>query len=806
MEDASQNDIIKYVSKLEFEVHELKNKLQTLISNSGADNISDVEHSLMDYRAKLQVIIDNSSIGLVICNPSDGKFLMVNPVFCRLLGYSNEELLGMSIGDVSHSDDMEESRQMIKKLVNGQIETFEQEKRYIRKDGEVIWGKIEVRIFKQFQNNQNQIFGIIQNISSRKNIELALIENEVRFHQVFEHIKTCVAIYQAIENGGDFLLVDLNRAGQVSCRLSVDKLRGKRLSDIFPHIRHSDLFTVFQRVWQTGISEALPLVVYLEDRIIEWVDNYVFKLPSGQIVAMYEDTSEKHKAEQALKESEERYKHISESIADYIYKVYLRKGAPFQTIHSPACETLLGYTPEEFITNKYLWFNIIYKPDRERVLVFVSNVLASHQQNYIEHRVYKKDGQLRWIRNNIILFKDNEGEIYEYDGVIQDITDRKIAEEELIVAKIKAEESDRLKTAFLQNMSHEIRTPMNGIIGFAYMLQQDALSDQKRDQYTKIIIESSNKLLSIVNDILEISKIEAGQVDLKIEPVSVYKILSELYTFYQHQVIENTLDLELIVPSDDMTIMTDRTKLYQILNNLLNNAFKFTENGKISFGYEFENEFLKFFVKDTGIGIPENLQTVIFERFRQVEIDSTRRYGGTGLGLSISKKMVEIFGGTIELLSKENEGSTFFFTIPANLTQQNQGEENKDSINFKVHDKDALILIVEDEKLNMYFLEELLKSNQLPFVKAENGKEAVEICTINKNIALVLMDIKMPVMNGLDATREIKKICPNLPIIAQSAFALDQDKKAALNAGCDDFISKPINLFLFKDILKKYLP
>jgi CheY-like chemotaxis protein len=363
---------------------------------------------------------------------------------------------------------------------------------------------------------------------------------------------------------------------------------------------------------------------------------------------------------------------------------------------------------------------------------------------------------------------------------------------ELNEAKINAEESYRLKSAFLANMSHEIRTPMNGIIGFSELLKNARLSEEKRLYYANIVIDSSRQLLNIVNDILDISRIETGKVSLNHEEVCINDLINVLYAFFELQIGDKAIKLIASKPlsKSQSTIVTDRTRLRQVLTNLLNNAIKFTNKGHIKFGYQQINDYLEFFVEDTGIGISEELHEKVFEPFRQADLEITNRYGGTGLGLTISRRLVELLGGKIRVESKPGYGSVFYFTLPVKqITFKNKVEEPKKS---KKKSYDMLVLIVEDDEVNALFLETVLLKSNINTIRAVNGIEAVEICAVNNDINLVLMDIKLPLMNGYEATRRIKKTKPDLPIIAQTAYAMNEDREKAIEAGCDGYISKPI--------------
>jgi signal transduction histidine kinase/CheY-like chemotaxis protein len=387
--------------------------------------------------------------------------------------------------------------------------------------------------------------------------------------------------------------------------------------------------------------------------------------------------------------------------------------------------------------------------------------------------------------------------------------ERQNYQEELIKAKEKAEESDKLKSAFLANMSHEIRTPMNGIIGFSELIVQDDISPEKRKSYANIVIESGKQLLTIVDDILDISKIEVGQITLFKHPVVVNDMITELFSFYAPRARSNNLSIFPYknLSDEESLIFTDKQRLVQVLNNLISNAFKFTHQGQISFGYEKKGEMLEFFVKDTGTGIPKHMHQVIFERFRQVEdAASQNNTKGTGLGLAISQKLVELLGGTIYIESEENKGTTFYFTIPY---VKPSSEDLKEHLPTEQTTEEPIIthtfLIAEDEEVNYLFLYELLVKPNVMIVHAKNGIEAVEWCKKGLPFDLVLMDIKMPGMDGITATQKIKKMRPNLPIIIQSAYAMDVDKERAIEAGCSAFITKPIIKEQLLDTVNKLL-
>ena len=399
--------------------------------------------------------------------------------------------------------------------------------------------------------------------------------------------------------------------------------------------------------------------------------------------------------------------------------------------------------------------------------------------------------------SSIPQFRVDGSEPFQVFTTLTDISQLKKTEIELKKAKEKAEESDRLKSAFMANMSHEIRTPMNGILGFADLLKSPELSGESQKMYIEAINSSGKRMLDIINDLIDISRIEAGQIEIKKENVNIAGLLNELLLFFrpesENRGVELQSDVQLPVA---FAVETDRTKLAQVITNLLKNALKFTQRtGSIELGCRIGDVHkLVFHVKDTGMGIRKDLQDKIFERFRQG--DRADEHEGVGLGLAISKAYVEMLGGTIGIESEPGEGSIFSFTLP--FTEQVvQPEKSTESPGSKVGQlSDLCILVTEDDDISYTLIREALKRMKISTCRAKNGLEAVEIVKTNENISLILMDIKLPVMGGMEATREIKKIKPEIPVIAQSAYATQADIQLSLEAGCDDYITKPIDIKL----------
>ena len=406
--------------------------------------------------------------------------------------------------------------------------------------------------------------------------------------------------------------------------------------------------------------------------------------------------------------------------------------------------------------------------------------------------------------------KKSEEEIKSYSEklAIQNVK-LKLINDELKAAKEKAEESDKLKSAFLANMSHEIRTPMNAILGFATLIRNRVLSDDKRRQYIDLINSNCRQLLHIITDIIDISKIEAGQVTIYNKNFLLNKVLQDLLLNYKNQVEVLSKSIEIIfnpgLKNEESAVFTDKVRLEQILSNLLSNALKFTEKGSVEFGYYIDRRRdIVFYVRDTGIGINKEEQKVIFDRFRQVSSSYNKLYGGTGLGLSISKGLAEKLGGRIWLESDMNKGSTFFFNIPY---KPGINIERPTQIDYQIDYNWAgkTILIAEDEEVNYNLLETILSPTSAQILRAKTGLEVIRICETREQIDLVLMDIKMPDLNGLEATKRIKTLRKELPVIAQTAYAMSTDEENCLHYGCDDYISKPLRIDELLRKIDRYL-
>ncbi|WP_372650983.1 PAS domain S-box protein [Draconibacterium sp.] len=496
--------------------------------------------------------------------------------------------------------------------------------------------------------------------------------------------------------------------------------------------------------------------------------------------------------------SERKYQNIIDFAPIGFYKT--RRNGDF-ILANEELANILGYDDADELLAMNISDFYFSGDEREKLINKYDTAKSSKIKN-IEIKFRKKDGSAIWVLMTARAIKDKNGNTISYDGFIIDVSEMKKSQNELIAAKEKAEESDRLKSAFLANMSHEIRTPMNGILGFTSLLLKPDLNDETKEKYIQTIHQSGERMLNTVNDIVEMSKIEAGIMEVRKSEISVSGILKDILSFFQVQAQKKglTLNYQNKTPGAEIFVTTDRAKFESILTNLIKNAIKFTEQGSITVSHITKNGFIEFCIKDTGIGIPLNRQKAIFSRFEQADIKDKRAFEGSGLGLAIAKSYVEMLDGKIWVESTEGVGTEFYFTLPVSNVVKNSAPDSKQEHNENGLKRKYKILIVEDDRTSAIVLKTILYDIAEKITHANNGEKAIKECKNQADFDIILMDMKMPGISGHETTKRIREFNKDVIIIAQTAYALSGDREKAFQSGCNDYIAKPIKK---REILEK---
>jgi|CryBogDrversion2_1035201.scaffolds.fasta_scaffold00050_11 PAS domain S-box-containing protein len=780
--------------KAEYALNFLKSYAEREDSSKG----SDPSQKLQESEERFLSIIENADVGYFFID-KDGIIRDVNTAWARLYKYgSADEIIGRHFADIQKIEDKILANQFVAGIMQADPRFMNGEFSRLCKDGSIGYHSFTARPVSRGKDVIG-IEGFIIDTTLRRKAEeelkatnKSLLESERRLMNLYTNMSEGVGLHKMVfdEHGQavNYRIIGINPQFEKILGLSESDVHDKLATDVYG-VAEPPFFKEYLEVVKTGNPFSFevyfpPMDKHFSISVSPW--------DRDGFATIFTDITERKIAEEKLLESEAKFRSLAENspFAILIYQddvwVYCNSAA----------EEISGFSAEEIYKQQFWEITDLeyreYVKDIGRRRQKGENVKSSS-----EFRIITKSGQKKWV----FLTGNTTNYGGKPSGIISivDISDRKKMEFDLQAAMEKAQESDRLKSAFLANMSHEIRTPMNAILGFSDLIGQPDVSGQEQQKYTGIIKNSGKRLLHIIDDIIDLSKLEAQQIEISTAPCNVYELVNTtVESFRNMDLLKQKTQLSLVADlkeiQADVKIETDPLRLQQVLDNLLTNAIKYSSKGTVTMGVrkkpENSQEVLEFFVKDTGKGIPQEKIPIIFERFRQVE--ENEYHEGAGLGLSICKAFVEMLGGNIQVKSELGKGSEFTFCIPFIQAKTNIELTETGNLKNPINLRGMKILVAEDEEDSYIYLQQLLKETNAKLFRAENGDILMELIS-EKKPDLILLDINMPGKTGYECLREIREEKYLVKVIAQTAYAMADERKRCLESGCDGYLAKPFN-------------
>ena len=705
----------------------------------------------------------------------------------KITGYAPEEIINntlISYGQIIYKNDREYVRKTVRDSIS-EDNHFEMEYRIVSKSGEINWVWERGICLKDNKGALTVIEGYITDITERKINEIEKLENK----QIYQDL---------VELSPDGIIILDYKSRVVSVNTALCEITGypeesfiNKLIGELPAVTRGALKT-YLKLLNSIIFNKIDKNVFFKfkhkngkDRLCEGRVRKITMKGNNYIMGVIRDITDQDRAKNELINSKIKAEALLNASPDIMFVI--DKQGNIVDYKSSADE--LYYQKDDLISKNI--FNILPPDVVKLTKENINKTLTSHAIQTYDYKLdIPKKGECFFEARMV------ESAYNEVTVIIRDVTEQKLMKDNLIKAKEKAEESNRLKSAFLANMNHEIRTPMNAIIGFSSLLTR-AESIEKLEKYIELIKTSSDYLLRLINDVLFYSRLQSETIPVYTDPVELNGFIQKLYDTFELVDDKKTVHLSYSIPdkTNDMLVMGDYEKLWEVMTVLISNAIKYTDQGEILFGFKQKHRQIRFFVEDSGIGIPQEETDKIFERFYRAGNVISSAYGGTGLGLSIAKELVDIMGGKIGVRSRHGTGSYFYFDIdyvPVKNKNESIHKANEEVKSLQPSFKDYRVLVAEDNDMNFLYINELIKDCVAVVDQASNGQEAIDMVE-KQAYDLILMDVKMPVMNGIEATKIIKKTHPDIPIILQTAYTQPEEKEEAKHAGADGHLSKPIS-------------
>lgn len=737
--------------------------------------------ALQESEEKYRILVENANDGILIVQ--DGLFKFANQRMVEISGYGVKELIDSSFLVFAHPDEVDKISEINRKHATGEKKVTVSELAIIHKDGHRV--DIEFNASNFIYNEELAVLVIIRDITERKVYEDKLIENTQYFRSLIDTLHEDIIVIDK-----DYRITDINNSFLIKTGEKREKIVGRNCHDVIYGYKRpcafEDQICPLNSILSTGENVQTIHKQVKEDGSIQYTSIIASPLKDSdgnitKIVEAIRDVSDIHQAHEKIRESEENYRNLVENLNDIVFNIDLDGNF---TYLSPIIEKISGYKIDDIVGQPIEKF--IHPDDLPGFHEMLKKGMEKRKESY-DFKAIDKRGETHYISASGRVQRRDSKPI-GITGIMTDVTDSRMMREELKAAKIRAEESNRAKSEFLANMSHEIRTPMNAILGFSELLLEEDLTEEQMEN-VKTIYESGDILLALINDILDLSKIESGKMVVNEEAFYLLEFLNSVMSLFRPKAEEKGLKLNLKIDKDiSSQIVSDPDKIRQIIINLIGNAVKFSDSGKIDVSAKMkekddETDILTISVKDTGIGIPQKKIEAIFDPFSQVDASTTRRYGGTGLGLSITKNLVELFDGKIRVTSREGKGSTFTFSIPV---KRPTAEEREAQV-----DEPKKILIVEDDASTLRLYKKYLERDGYEVISSMMGKDALPLA--EKHLpSMIILDVLLPDIVGWEVLSRLKKSekTSDIPVIVVSVLP---EKDKAISLGAIDYAEKPIS-------------
>lgn len=778
-----------------------------------------------------------------------GTIMNCNKAFAQKLGYDKpKELIGKNITEFyQNADDREVVFQMLsnKKILEGYVSNLK------RKDGENITCKENIVGKYDKRQKLTHYYGYLQDVTEKSRPESELIKKNQFLSSVLENQEELIARYYP-----DTTIIFANKAYCSFFDKSEEELIGTKLLQSMSKTERSIEQSKLSKLDSQNpklISERQFVAADGTIKTLMWTDTAIFDemgmiseiqgtgIDLAKIYAAKDETLFLWKLNELTRKIAVDYLSVPETKV----KAFITKslGEIGKFIKADRAHIINYNWQLQTCSNKFEWcdneiepqieylqdislngLSYIWNPHKQGLPYIVEDVFALDESD-LARQILEPQGikslitvpimdngyclgfvGLDYVRNNYTPSKREKDVLLMFADVLVNIKKRSESNIELLHTKEKAEQSDKLKTAFINNISHEIRTPLNVILGFGQIMSNSKLSKVERKEYFENLEKSSTRLMTTVTDYMDMASLVSNTMNVNKKEFALEAVFVDLVEKMKDLCSEKKLEFNLEIPNEakDITVNSDPELIKKIIEKMIDNAIKFTNIGGITLGCFVNPEHIDFYVKDTGIGIENEKLNLIFEIFKQADVSMTRGYEGSGLGLTIARGLATLLDSELNVTSQKDFGSTFTFSLPLDVDKKGDSEDLSIATSKK-HKEKPLILIAEDDELNFAYLKIILKGLDHTYIRAVNGQEAVDFCRQNKDISVVLMDIKMPVMTGDEATRQIREFRPELPIIATTAYALTGDENRFLQAGFSDYLPKPINREKLLAIIRKYV-